>query len=237
MSRGMNALSSAIQQQSGLGDSSKSWPQLATISSYDQNNHAVKVKAQPSGIESNWMPLGAIGIGNGWGVAVGPQINDQVLVIYEYGDFSSGTIVSRIFSVSQQAPAVPSGEIWALHQTGSFVKLVTNGDIDVSTTGNLNATVTGNMVANVTGNVTANVAGNATISAQIASIVAAVSAAITAPTITLGSTGQTLLSFVTSVFQSLFNTHTHLTNSVGAQTNAPTQQMGSSHLTSTVKGG
>ena len=59
------------------------------------------------------MPLGAIGIGNGWGVAVGPQIGDQVLVVFEGGDFSSGTIVARVFSVAQQAPAVPSGEIWA----------------------------------------------------------------------------------------------------------------------------
>ncbi|AJG19079.1 Phage-related baseplate assembly protein [Cupriavidus basilensis] len=122
-----------------------SQPRLATISSYDASSHAVKVTLEPRdpGVpptESNWMPLGAIGIGNGWGVAVGPQIGDQVLVVFEYGDFSSGTIVSRIFSVAQQAIAVPSGEIWAVHETGSFVKLVTNGDVDINAAGKITVT-------------------------------------------------------------------------------------------------
>jgi phage baseplate assembly protein gpV len=183
------------------------------------------------------MPLGAIGIGNGWGVAVGPQIDDQVLVVYENGDASSGTIVARIFSVAQQAPAVPSGEIWALHETGSFVKLVTSGDIDVSTAGNLNATVTGNMTATVTGDMTATITGNASISAKLASIAASVSAAITAPAISLGASGQSLLSFVTSAMVAFFNAHTHTSTTAGTPTSAPNQTMGADQLTSTVKGG
>jgi len=230
--RGIHALANAVRQQASMANAHLSWPTLASISSYDASNHAVKVTIEPvdpgeQPTESNWMPLGAIGIGNGWGVAVGPQIGDQVLVVFEHGDFSSGVIVARIFSVAQQAPAVPSGEIWALHQTGAFIKLVTDGDIDVSTPGNLNATVAGNMTANVT--------GNASTTAQNASVTASGTASVTAPTINLGATGQTLLQFVTSAFTSLFNGHTH--NETGSVTLAPNQQMGSSHLTSTVKGG
>jgi len=229
MSKGSDLMANAMRQQARAAMSDMAWPEIATISSYDASNHAVKVLIQPEGEESNWMPLGAIGIGNGWGVAVGPQIGDQVLVVFELGDASSGTIVGRIFSTTQQAIAVPSGEIWAVHSTGSFLKLVTNGDIDVSTAGNLNAIVAGNMTATIT--------GNATISAKAASIVAAVSAAITAPAITLGASGQTLMSFITSAFESLFNGHTHLSNGTGNQTNVPTQQMGPSHMTSTTLGG
>lgn len=226
-------LANAIRQQARMAMADYSLPRLATISSYDAGNHAVKVILQPvdpdiGQQESNWMPLGAIGIGNGWGVAVGPQINDQVLVVYENGDFSSGCIVARVFSVAQQAPAVPSGEIWALHSTGAFIKLVTSGDIDVNTTGNLNATVAGNMTATVT--------GNASTTAKNASVTASQAASVTAPAITLGASGQSLLQFVTSAFTALFNGHTH-PDPQGGNSSPPTQQMTGAHLTSTVTGG
>jgi phage baseplate assembly protein V len=130
-------LANAIRQQARMADSHLSWPTLATISSYDASNHAVKVTVEPTDpgqapTESNWMPLGAIGIGNGWGVAVGPQIGDQVVVVFEHGDFSSGVIVARIFSVAQTAPAVPSGEVWAVHQQGQFVKLTNDGKVTLA---------------------------------------------------------------------------------------------------------
>lgn len=230
----MAKLANAIRQQARTSQAEFTTPRLATISSYDASNHAVKVIVQPvdpelGEQESNWMPLGAIGIGNGWGVAVGPQINDQVLVVYENGDFSSGTIVARVFSVAQQAIAVPSGEIWAVHQTGSFIKMVTSGDIDVSAAGNLNATVAGNMTANVT--------GNSSTTATNASVTATGTASITAPAIKLGATGQTLMQFVTSAMVAFFNSHTHTSESPGAPTSTPNQTMGSGQLTSTVSGG
>jgi phage baseplate assembly protein V len=130
----MAAFANAVRQQASIGSNHLSWPMFATISSYDASNHAVKVTIEPTDpgdqpTESNWMPLGAIGIGNGWGVAVGPQIGDQVLAVFEHGDFSSGTIVARIFSVAQQAPAVPSGEIWMVHQQGQFLKLTNDGKL------------------------------------------------------------------------------------------------------------
>nr|WP_315596085.1 Gp138 family membrane-puncturing spike protein [uncultured Cupriavidus sp.] len=61
------------------------------------------------------------------------------------------------------------------------------------------------------------------------------SARVTAPSILLGATGQSLLSFVTSAFQALFNGHTH--PETGSTTGVPNQQMGAGHLTNTVKGG
>lgn len=224
----------SIRQQALMANSHLSWPMLATISSYDASNHAVKVIIEPTdpgeqSTESNWMPLGAIGIGNGWGVAVGPQIGDQVMAVFEHGDFSSGTIVARVFSVAQQPPAVPSGEIWALHSTGSFVKLVTSGDVDVNTAGNLNATVAGNMTANVT--------GNSSTTATNASVTASGTATVTAPAIKLGASGQTLYQFVTSLFMALFNEHQHTSESPGTPTSVPIQQMTSAQLTSTVTGG
>lgn len=76
---------------------------------------------------------------------------------------------------------------------------------------------------------------SATVTAPQAFVVASVLAKVTAPAIQLGASGQSLLSFVTSAFQNLFNTHTHPTPS--GQSSAPSQSMGASHMTSTVKGG
>lgn len=69
------------------------------------------------------------------------------------------------------------------------------------------------------------------------SVTSSASASVTAPSISLGATGQTLLAFVTSAFQTLFNGHTHTSAGAGSPTSTPNQTMGSGHLTSTVKGG
>lgn len=222
MSKGFKQLANAIRQQVMLVLNDTALPRHATISSYDPNKHAVKVIVQPvdpdiGEVESNWMPLGAIGIGNGWGVAVGPAIGDQVKVVFEGGDFSSGTIVARIFSTIQVPPVIPTGEIWAVHETGTSLKLVTNGDVDVNGTGNVNITVTN---------------GNVNVNAVEANVTATTSANVTAPAINLGASGQTMLSFVTSAFLSLFNNHTHASSGAGA----PNTPMTQSQLTSTVKG-
>jgi phage baseplate assembly protein gpV len=150
--RGINALTNVMRQQAQMAGNDSSLSRIGTISSYDAASHAVKVLIQPEGTESNWMPLGAIGIGNGWGVAIGPQLGDQVHVLFEHGDFEAGTIVARVFSTVQAAPPVPSGEIWALHESGSFAKLVNSGDVDINAAANCNITVTGNANVNVSGN-------------------------------------------------------------------------------------
>lgn len=223
--RGMSALANAVRQQSRMAQNDYSLPRLATISGYDAASHAVKVQLQPADPvtgpqDSNWMPLGAIGIGNGWGVAVGPQIGDQVLVVFEGGDFSSGTIVARIFSVEQPAPAVPSGEIWAVHSSGGYLKLTNDGKVGLNGQAEVDVTApTVNITA--TGNVSVQAGGTAS---------------VTAPSIQLGSTGQTLYQFVTSLFMNLFNNHTH-PDPQGGNTDAPNQKMTSAHLTTTVSGG
>ena len=238
--RGMSQLANAVRQQASAGRSGESWPMHAVISSYDSSNHAVKVTVEPTDpgdapTESNWMPLGAIGIGNGWGVAVGPQIGDQVMVVFEHGDFSSGTIVSRIFSVAQKAPAVPSGEIWAVHSTGSFIKMVTSGDVDVSTAGNLNATVAGNMAATVTGNMTSAVSGNASVTATGSATIKAATAVVQAASIRLQNSGSALLALLNTLFSQWAATHVHSNGNGGANTGVPTTSPPPSGQTSIVQ--
>lgn len=73
------------------------------------------------------------------------------------------------------------------------------------------------------------------VNAQTAEVIATASAGVTAPVINLGASGQTLREFITSAFQALFNSHTHPIP--GGNSSPPNQQLGSSHMTTTVKGG
>ena len=70
-------------------------------------------------------------------------------------------------------------------------------------------------------------------------VTATVEASITAPTIKLGAAAQSLLKFVTSAFQSVYNNHVHTNGNGGANTGTPTApgQMQAGQLTSTVTGG
>jgi len=132
-----------MRAQAFAANSASSEPRHAKISSYDPDTHAVKVMVQPEDIESGWMPLGAIGVGNGFGVAIGPNIGDQVKVVFANGDFEAGTIVARIFDSTNPAPAVPSGEIWMIQKSGSYLKFLSNGDVQMLVNGNYTETVTG----------------------------------------------------------------------------------------------
>lgn len=154
-------LANSIRQQARASISDLSLPGVYLISSYDgAGNVKVNVTFDPDvpPQESNWMPLGCIGVGNGWGMMVGPQVGDQVMCVFEQGDFQSGVVVARIYSAQQQAMPVPSGEIWMVHKTTTSIKFLTNGDLDIVGSANLNATVAGNVAANVTGNLTATAA-------------------------------------------------------------------------------
>jgi phage baseplate assembly protein gpV len=124
-------LANAQKAIAGAVDSATADSRIGLISSYDPSTHAVKVRIQPEDVETNWMPVGALGVGNGFGLLVGPNIGDMVMVEFAEADFESGYITGRYFNVSARAPAVPAGEIWALHASGSYLKFLTNGDVQM----------------------------------------------------------------------------------------------------------
>lgn len=116
---------------------SKSISRHGTVSSYQPNTHAVKVLLQPENIESNWMPLGALAVGNGWGICAAPQIGDQVLVLFVEGDFSTAVAVSRTFSISAPAPVLKAGEFVLQHSSGSLLKFNADGTVNLTSQGTL----------------------------------------------------------------------------------------------------
>jgi phage baseplate assembly protein gpV len=106
-------------------------PRTGTITSYDPNNGVVKVAIQPEGRETNWIPLDCPGVGNGWGFQIGPQIGDEVTVSFDSSDPNLGKVAAR-HTNSQNVPMpVPSGEIWAVHESGSLLKFKTDGTVSL----------------------------------------------------------------------------------------------------------
>lgn len=107
-------------------------PRTGTITSYDPDNGVVKVAIQPEGRESNWMKLDCPGVGNGWGVQIGPQIGDEVTVSFDSSDPNLGKVTARHTNSLNLAMPVPSGEIWLVHQSGSLLKFNSDGSVTLS---------------------------------------------------------------------------------------------------------
>lgn len=119
-----------------MGDNSTG-PRTGTISSYDPGNGVVKVLIQPEGRETNWLQLDCPGVGNGWGVQIGPQIGDEVTVSFDSSDPNAGKVTARHTNPTNQPLPVPSGEFWLVHKSGSYLKFNTDGTVTLHTVGAL----------------------------------------------------------------------------------------------------
>lgn len=207
----MNALLNNMRLQAERAMNSRATTRMALVSAYDPDNYAAKVLFQPENTESGWLPIGAMWVGNGWGLFTPPSVNDMVEVEFQDGDHEAGMIVSRFFNDDDRPLPVPSGECWMVHKSGAFFKMTNDGKASINGQIEIDAT------------------------APTINLTAATAVNVTAPVINMGASGQSLLAFVTSAFMALFNGHKHSTPS--GESSAPTQQMDSSHITTTVKGG
>jgi phage baseplate assembly protein V len=106
-------------------------PRFATVSSVDPSSGTVKVALQPEGVLTGWLPLLSPWAGSGWGVVCLPEPGDQVLVLAQEGHSEHGIVIGRIFSSQQKPPNAPTGELWIVHSSGSFIKLQNDGTIRV----------------------------------------------------------------------------------------------------------
>ena len=94
--------------------------------SYDPDKHAVKGMLMPHNVESDWISMGAIHIGDGYGILVGPKCGskekldgDQFDIEFERGDPHNPIAKHRVFSVADKPPKVESGEMLLQHQSGN----------------------------------------------------------------------------------------------------------------------
>ena len=135
----MEQFRNMIRQEALRAMSLVSHSTVAYVSSFDPNTFTAKVMYDPSdpATETGWLPVGALTSGAGWGMYAAPMINDQVMVDFMEADSSSGVI--RCGMRPDGGLKIPSGEIWMVHNSGSAIKLTTDGKIKITGTVEIDA--------------------------------------------------------------------------------------------------
>ena len=137
----MERFLNAVKASAGAMDRAAAQPRFALVTSVDPDRPAVRVALQPEGVTTGWLPVLSPWVGAGWGMCCPPSPGDQVLVLAQEGDSEHGIVVGRAWSDTAHTPPTPPGELWLVHQTGSFIKLSNDGTIhtkgDIYHVGNL----------------------------------------------------------------------------------------------------
>lgn len=153
---------------------------LGTISSFDPDHYAVKVRLQPEGTETGWIPLSSPWAGNGWGMFVPPSIGDQVKVHFQEASGEAGVVGGRLYSDEDRPIAVPAGEFWLVHRSGARMRLLNSGQIEVQQQGGTQLRL------NPDGSIDLN-----------------------APSLRIGVEGGTFHKLIMDTFMAAYNSHTH----------------------------
>ncbi len=127
----MHRLLNSLKAQAGAQDLTAGRPRFGTVVSVDPKRHAAKVSLQPEGVVTGWLPVLSPWVGAGWGLCVPPMQGQQVLVLPQDGEGDHGVIVGGAWSDGSATPGAPVGEVWLVHQSGSFIKLVADGTVQV----------------------------------------------------------------------------------------------------------
>ncbi len=127
----MQRFINALKAQAGALDAARGQPRFATVVSVDPARHAARVALQPEGVVSGWLPVLSPWVGMGWGLVALPMPGQQVLVLPQDGEGEHGVVVGGAWSDASAAPVAPVGELWLVHQSGSFLKLLNDGTVRV----------------------------------------------------------------------------------------------------------
>ncbi|CAN7329873.1 phage baseplate assembly protein V [Variovorax sp. LjRoot84] len=142
-----NAMAVAAQRAGDAKQNSRH----GVVDAYDPNTFSVKVRLQPSGVLTGWIPIASCFVGNGWGLFAAPTIGDAVQIDCQEGELNAGAMTGSFFNDEDRPLSVPSGEFWLKHKSGSLLKFLNNGDVELVTDRDLLATVGRNLTATATG--------------------------------------------------------------------------------------
>jgi hypothetical protein len=128
----MDRFLNALKAHAAALDRRQGQPRFATVASVDPARYAARVSLQPEGVLTGWLPILTPWVGAGWGLVCPPSPGDQVLVLAQEGDGEHGVIAGGSFSDQARPPAAPPGELWLVHRSGSFLKLISDGTVQVN---------------------------------------------------------------------------------------------------------
>lgn len=127
----MQRFLNALKAQAAALDQAAGQPRFGVVTSVDPQRAAARVALQPEGVVTGWLPVLSAWVGAGWGIACPPAPGDQVLVLAQEGQSESGVIVGRAWSDQARPVAAPVGELWIVHASGSFLKLLNDGSLRI----------------------------------------------------------------------------------------------------------
>ncbi|KAB8122520.1 baseplate assembly protein [Komagataeibacter medellinensis] len=82
-------------------------PGFGLVSAVDPVNHAVKVMAQPAGVETGWLPCAAMQVGS-LRIACPPDIGAHVLLVRLEGDGEHAVCACPVYDAVVMPPASPA---------------------------------------------------------------------------------------------------------------------------------
>lgn len=138
----MQRLLNHMRLQASLAQGGRATVRIGTVSSYRPENYSCKVMVQPENVETGWLPITSPWVGNGWGMFAPPTIGDMVDVHFQEESIEAGFVSQRFYNDSDRPLTVQPGEFWLVHKSGSFVKLLNNGEIHIGGAGDMKKLVT-----------------------------------------------------------------------------------------------
>lgn len=133
----MQRLLNTMRAQAELAASGRARTRIGLVSGYDPVNYCAKVRIMPDDVETGWLPVSSPWVGNGWGMFAPPTPGEMVEIQFQEDNIEAGIIVGRFHNDSDRPLAVPSGELWLVHQSGSLLKFHNDGTVQLVSAGTL----------------------------------------------------------------------------------------------------
>jgi phage baseplate assembly protein gpV len=128
----MDQLWNMIKAGAGGLDGLAGTVRFGLVSSFDPGTYSAKVMIQPENVLSGWLPIMSAWVGGGWGLAAPLPPGTQVVILAQEGDAEQGVIAGAVWSSVDKPLAAPAGEVWLQHKSGSFLKLLNDGTIQLN---------------------------------------------------------------------------------------------------------
>src|ERR1035437_10021330 len=107
---------------------STSWA-VGVTDSYDPKTHSVKVKLQPEGTLTGWLPISSLGVGSGYGIHVAPKSGDPVLIHFHEGDREAGVVLGSFFTDKPPPVEIQEGEFLFQDQKNNLIYFKNDGTL------------------------------------------------------------------------------------------------------------
>lgn len=104
---------------------------IGKIKKIDFENYLVRAEILTTGMVTNWLRIGEGYVGNTFGEAKAPNIDDEVLICFPTGDpGGQGFVIARLYG-KDLPPEITEDELVYYHKSGTRTIIRKNGSVEV----------------------------------------------------------------------------------------------------------